>query len=194
MGAKELRFVGKSIQVLQLRHVDAASTYDALNRTPVSTLLTLNATCDGTIRDEWPRYLGLDSPTTVVMPWTDWIVSHAPQEFWAQVSEKGRQVLVHTTCRGKVAQGEGAMEQLAALTSAIPVPLGIACCGAAGSYAFKAEHEDVAAALGKSAKSALEELCLTPEPESMLKQSTNNPISRFGTLWCSERKIRFFFG
>ncbi len=149
----------------------AASTYDALNRAPVSTLLTLNATCDGTIRDEWPRFLGLDRPATVVMPWTDWTVSQAPQEFWERLSEKDRKVLVHTTCRGKVAHGEGTMEQLVALTNAMPVPLGIACCGAAGSYAFKAEHEDAAAALGKSAKAALDELCLAPEPESMLVDS-----------------------
>ncbi|PSR35015.1 MAG: hypothetical protein C7B46_02310 [Sulfobacillus benefaciens] len=149
----------------------ASSTYDALKRTPVSTLLTLNATCDGTIRDEWPRYLGLNSPAAVIMPWTDWIVSHAPQQFWQRLSEKDRKVLVHTTCRGKVAQGEGSMEQLVALTSAMPVPLGIACCGAAGSYAFKAEHEDAAQALGKSAKAALDELDLVPEPESMLVDS-----------------------
>ena len=133
----------------------AQDSAHALRETPVETLLTLNATCDGTLRDEWPKYFSLSLPGTRVLPWTDWVLETATADFWSQFEETNEAVWVHTTCRGKVAQGEGAMEEFVKLANGQPLPLGIACCGAAGSYAFKVEHEDAAIQLGIKAKEAV---------------------------------------
>lgn len=109
-------------------------------------LVTLNATCDGTLRDEWPKYFDL----TVRAPVRtfDEMAWDAPQEFWdviASTRDNCRQTVVHTTCRGKVERGEGALLALAKRAGITETKaLDLACCGAGGSYAFKLEHEGVA--------------------------------------------------
>lgn len=111
-------------------------------------LVTLNATCDATIREEWPRYLGLRSGRNVV-PFTEMALEAAPPSFWETCRRAPvEKVWVHTTCRSRVARGEGALQQLAQEGGGAPRSLGLACCGAGGSYAFKAEHEAVAHDLG----------------------------------------------
>ncbi|PSR22367.1 MAG: hypothetical protein C7B45_07060 [Sulfobacillus acidophilus] len=117
----------------------------------VSAWVTLNATCDGTLREEWPRYFGLslDAP---VLPF-DEVALSASDEFWRRmhlVSASNVPLITHTTCRGKVARGDGHLTKLARRAGFSRVePSVAACCGAAGSYAFKVEHEDTAQALAK---------------------------------------------
>lgn len=133
-----------------LAQKEARSTWNAVAAfSDVRTIVTLNATCDGTVRDEWPRYFGLELSIPVV-PF-DEIALAAPPEFWNRLSGVAAddRMMAHTTCRGKVARGEG---QLAALARRagfrVVEPSDAACCGAAGSYAFKTEHEDTARQLG----------------------------------------------
>ncbi len=121
----------------------------ALDQGQYDYLVTLNATCDGTIREEWPEYYGirLDVP---IIPF-DELASEAPSPFWERLQsvpvESGVWV-THTTCRGKVARGDGQLLELALRAGyANAEPSDAVCCGAAGSYAFKAEHERVATRL-----------------------------------------------
>lgn len=130
----------------ELAQKEAQATWNAVAAFhDVQAVVTLNATCDGTVRDEWPRYFGLEV-TVPVMPF-DEIALQAPEEFWSRLARvtSDDRVMAHTTCRGKVARGDG---QLAALARRagfrVVEPSDVACCGAAGSYAFKAEHEDTA--------------------------------------------------
>lgn len=118
----------------------------------VEMVVTLNATCDGTLRDEWPKYyaVSLDIP---VIPF-DEAALDAPQEFWDRLNRVSHQapvLLTHTTCRGKVARGDGQLQSLAHQAGfSTAVPSQALCCGAAGAYAFKAEHEDTSARLGQA--------------------------------------------
>ncbi|NMP22252.1 hypothetical protein HIJ39_07785 [Sulfobacillus sp. DSM 109850] len=112
-------------------------------------VITLNATCDGTLRDEWPKYYGLSFDVPVV-PF-DEAAMEAPKEFWDRLRTVSDDpvLLTHTTCRGKVARGDGQLYSLAeraGYTGATPAEA--LCCGAAGSYAFKVEHEKTAGRLG----------------------------------------------
>ncbi|MCY0878964.1 MAG: heterodisulfide reductase-related iron-sulfur binding cluster [Firmicutes bacterium] len=114
-------------------------------------LVTLNATCDGTVRDEWARDgFGLSLP---VRPF-DALAMEAPAAFWERLrlfSMPDSVWLTHTTCRGKVARGDGHLLALAARAGFPSVrPVDAACCGAGGSYAFKAEHEATAEALAEA--------------------------------------------
>ena len=120
------------------------------NAQSANTLITLNATCDGTIREEWPRYFGIDLPMEVI-PFGEFAIQQAPQAFWeylAMSAEDMGSLYCHTTCRGKVARGEGNLSDIGRRAGFAVQPLNLACCGAAGSYAFKAEHEEVAHRLG----------------------------------------------
>jgi glycerol-3-phosphate dehydrogenase subunit C len=124
----------------------------------ITEIVTLNATCDSTLRDEWGKYwdLHLSVPVT---SFTEFALARAPEEFWHIIESVpdtanagGGVVWVHTTCRSRVSRGDGLLEQLmrqAGMTSA--QTLNLACCGAAGSYAFKEEHEDVARQMGQLA-------------------------------------------
>lgn len=112
-------------------------------------LVTLNATCDGTIREEWPEFYGIQWQMPVI-PF-DEMAEQAPDLFWNQLGslpvEAGTWI-THTTCRGKVARGDGQLFQLAKRAGFSEIePSDAICCGAAGSYAFKAEHEETAARL-----------------------------------------------
>ncbi len=112
-------------------------------------LVTLNATCDGTLRDEWPHYADL-SLSRSVQPF-DAIAAEAPAIFWERLESVGTGDgvwMTHTTCRGKVARGDGHLTALALRAGyQRVVPADAACCGAGGSYAFKAEHEATSEAL-----------------------------------------------
>lgn len=126
--------------------------------TDAAALVTLNATCDATLRDEWPVYLGLSVPVPVVS-FAAFAIANAPAAFWEEVGWDGagaEAVWLHTTCRGKVAGGGEALMHLANRAGAVEARLlDLDCCGAAGSYAFKAEHEHVAFALGSRAADSL---------------------------------------
>lgn len=117
-------------------------------------LVTLNATCDGTLRDEWRTYFGLTLPLPVV-PFAEFALDEAPAAFWDQLARPSAApgVFVHTTCRAKVSRGEGPLMELVRLAGGAPAErLDLECCGAAGSYAFKAEHEGVALRMGAAAR------------------------------------------
>jgi glycerol-3-phosphate dehydrogenase subunit C len=129
------------------------SCWEALTGvTQVSAWITLNATCDGTLRDEWPRYFSLSLDVPVIS--FDEVAQRAPEEFWKRmrlVSQAKAPIITHTTCRGKVARGDGHLMKLAQRAGfSVVEPSMAACCGAAGSYAFKVEHEQTAQALAQS--------------------------------------------
>ena len=131
----------------------AAATAERLGaKGSVQAVVTLNATCDGTLREEWPRYFKLGAPAPVV-PFTTFALVEAPPEFWRGLAPgNADRVFVHTTCRAKVSQGEGALLALVRRAGARVVErVDVECCGAAGSYAFKAEHRPVAQRLGRGA-------------------------------------------
>ena len=134
------------------RRIAAATAEDLEVNHGVQAIVTLNATCDGTLRDEWPRYFHQDVPAPVV-PFAAFALAEAPPAFWdSLVASPSGLVFVHTTCRAKVSQGEGALLALARRAGADVVErLDVECCGAAGSYAFKAEHHGVAQRLGRRA-------------------------------------------
>lgn len=112
-------------------------------------LVTLNATCDGTIREEWPEYYGIQLNIPII-PF-DELAAEAPDAFWERLQSLSKVpgvFVTHTTCRGKVARGDGQLLELAQRAGyANAEPSDAVCCGAAGSYAFKAEHEMVATRL-----------------------------------------------
>ncbi len=132
----------------QLAEREARETWSAMGRfQDVDFLVTLNATCDATLRDEWPDYFGIEPPMPVV-PF-DEMALRAPQEFWnrlGRVSSSAEvRIMTHTTCRGQVARGDGHLGELAHRAGFHRVePSDAPCCGAAGAYAFKIEHEDTA--------------------------------------------------
>lgn len=130
----------------------ARSTQESLVKSleGMEALISLNATCDDTLRMEWPKYFGIELPIPVVS-FADFVHAYATGQFVERLksSDEGKRVYVHATCRSKVARGEGALRLLVSMFSAtVPESLGIACCGAAGSYAFKEEHLPVARELG----------------------------------------------
>lgn len=143
----------------QLAKREAVNTWKAIApfQGEVTAVITLNATCDGTLREEWPRYFGIDTEMRVV-PF-DEIADRAPEEFWSRLREAASDVilLAHTTCRGKVTRGDGHLAALAHRAGFCAVePSDAPCCGAGGSYAFKVEHEDTAEQLvGRIAEQSL---------------------------------------
>ncbi len=118
-------------------------------------LITLNATCQGTIGEEWSKFLGLNDLPVPVIPFHVFALQHAPAGFWSTVAaanvDPGSWTWTHTTCRGR-RRGDGALFQLARRAGMDQVePLDLECCGAAGSYAFKAEHAETAHDIGQPA-------------------------------------------
>lgn len=112
----------------------------------IRTLVTLNGTCDETVRREWPNVYGLEAPAVQVEAFTEFALAAAPEWFWEQLRQvaEGERAYTHTTCRNRVARGDGALDALCRRAGLDPRSTGIVCCGAAGSYAFKAEHATVA--------------------------------------------------
>lgn len=120
----------------------------------VTYLITLNATCDGTIAQEWEQYLGVTPLSQKTVPFHQFALDHAPDNFWRdlqQPSDLSVPVWTHTTCRGR-RRGDGALSTLAMRAGLRATPLSLECCGAAGSYAFKAEHQSVAHRMASVAK------------------------------------------
>jgi|GEM_PF-3388618 len=112
----------------------------------IQRIVTLNGTCDETIRREWTDVYGLDPVTVQVQPFSEFILEEAPESFWEHVRRVGRgaKVYTHTTCRTRVANGDGTLDEICRRAGLHPVWTGLTCCGASGSYAFKAEHDAVA--------------------------------------------------
>lgn len=116
-------------------------------------LVTLNATCDATLRDEWARCWNMSLPVGV-SSFVEFAIEYAPQWFWNDlrsqtVDERESVTWVHATCRSKASRGEAPMSDLVRLGGfPLPESVAISCCGAGGSYAFKKEHEATAHALG----------------------------------------------
>ncbi len=118
-------------------------------------LITLNATCQGTMADEWSTFLGLNGLPVPVLPFHVFVLQYAPDTFWSALAptqaDPGDWTWTHTTCRGR-RQGDGALFQMARRAGMDQVePLDLECCGAAGSYAFKAEHAGTAHDIGRPA-------------------------------------------
>ncbi|WP_298211562.1 heterodisulfide reductase-related iron-sulfur binding cluster [Ferrimicrobium sp.] len=139
----------------------ARSTHRAVRRmtSGLEAVVTLNATCDDTLRVEWPRYFGLTIPVPI-LPFVDFVLDRANPGFFERIHGLPGQELIytHATCRSKVARGEGSLFALMERVSERPPQiLEISCCGAAGSYAFKTEHTKVARALGHRAKEVMGE-------------------------------------
>lgn len=115
-------------------------------------MVTLNATCDATIRHEWPKYLGLSAPSDLTA-FEDFALAHAPKAFWTalRTQPQGDEswIFSHTTCRSKVARGEGTLRELGERAGWIQDDVNMLCCGAAGSYAFKQEHAETAHRMGR---------------------------------------------
>ena len=120
----------------------------------IDTLVTLNATCDATLREEWDPPLGIE-----VVPFAEFALRAGGEAFFERLAsvEAGESLYFHATCRSQVSRGSGAIGDLCRRSGAEATPLGIACCGAAGSYAFKREHEEVSQALGVSARASMGE-------------------------------------
>lgn len=111
-------------------------------------ILALNATCQATIVDEWPRWLGSPSRTPIVGA-VDWLLEH---ELLPSVPLGSQGALaLHTTCRAQVAGEGGADAEALARVGYAVAPTDLSCCGAAGSYAFKREHAERARAIGTRA-------------------------------------------
>ena len=139
----------------------AKVTHRALRRmtSQLEAIVTLNATCDDTLRVEWPRYFGL-TLSVPVTPFVEFVLANANPSFFAELRSRPSQgvLYTHATCRSKAAKGEGTLFSLVQQASEQgPRILEISCCGAAGSYAFKSEHTEVARALGGRAARAIDE-------------------------------------
>jgi glycerol-3-phosphate dehydrogenase subunit C len=127
--------------------------------TQLEVIVTLNATCDDTLRVEWPRYFGL-TLSVPITPFVEFVLANASPSFFAELRSKPSPVALytHATCRSKAAKGEGTLFALIQQASERdPRILEINCCGAAGSYAFKSEHTEAARALGRRAARAIDE-------------------------------------
>lgn len=160
-------------------------------------VITLNATCDGTLRDEWPKFYGyaLNIP---VMPF-DEAAMEAPKEFWDRLQSVTNTpvLLTHTTCRGKVARGDGQLYWLAEQAGYNgSQPAEALCCGAAGSYAFKAEHQETAgrlgAVLGEEAKKLRADGVMTDSGTCAIhiEQESGVP-ARHPAYWLYTRYLRY---
>ncbi len=130
----------------------ARTTYRSITRglDGVEALITLNATCDDTLRVEWPKYFGIELGAKVV-PFPEFVQDNLNRQFVDKLKSRSaaERIYTHATCRSKVAHGEGTLYSLISTISAsTPEVLPISCCGAAGSYAFKEEHSAVARELG----------------------------------------------
>ncbi|MCI2976283.1 MAG: 4Fe-4S dicluster domain-containing protein [Ferrimicrobium sp.] len=135
-------------------------THRALQRAArhIEAIVTLNATCDDTLRIEWPRYFGLELSVPIV-PFVEFVLDHASPGLFSQLRANHQDEVIysHATCRSKVARGEGSLVALIEQASEqMPRILEIDCCGAAGSYAFKSEHDGVAKALGTRANEMID--------------------------------------
>ncbi|MHB8190124.1 MAG: (Fe-S)-binding protein [Ferrimicrobium sp.] len=120
-------------------------------------LVTVNATCDSTLREEWPKYWAISLPVPVIS-FVEFAIAHAPTRFWEELADNADEstsitkTWIHATCRSTASRGGAPMMHLAQLGS-LPQPtsLELTCCGAGGSYAFKQEHEETAHAMGAKA-------------------------------------------
>lgn len=130
---------------------DTQSRFEVAHAHDISMLVTLNATCDSTLREEWSRYWHLSIPYQVI-PFMEFALSYAPSSFW-QILQAGEgsdlPYFIHTTCRSRVSRGSGTMEEIGRRAGWTVKPVVLSCCGAAGSYAFKQEHEELARKMGK---------------------------------------------
>jgi len=137
----------------------ARAAYRSLSRVRrLEAIVTLNATCDDTLRIEWPKYFGLKLPAPVV-PFVEFVFDRASVQFFDSMARSApvATLYTHATCRSKVARGEGVlMALMEKVSGAPPRALEIDCCGAAGSYAFKTEHTGVAHSLGGRARDVIE--------------------------------------
>lgn len=116
-------------------------------------VITFNATCDGTLLAEWAGALGVEPLPVPVVSFVEFALTQAPPGFWTHIREGAPSPLwTHATCRSRVHRGEGWLEALVRKVGQEAVPLDISCCGAAGSYAFKTEHEETAHRMGRSAR------------------------------------------
>lgn len=136
----------------------ARSTREALGShwsrdfSSIEQVVTFNATCDGTIREEWSAALGVEPLSAPVVPFVEFSLRYAPPIFWTAIrGQVSSRIWTHATCRSRVHRGEGWIEALMRKLGQEAVPLNISCCGAAGSYAFKAEHEETAHRMGRAA-------------------------------------------
>ena len=173
------------------------STWADLNAaTDLEAIVTLNATCDGTLRDEWPRFFEMRLNTPVV-PF-DELAGEAPNEFWEALrttAPTNASWIAHTTCRGKVARGDGHLVALFRRAGFDVQPSDTACCGAGGSYAFKAEHEDTAQRLSDQLRQQAD----TEQPTGIITDSgtcaihiehATRVITRHPAHWLYEQWLR----
>lgn len=112
----------------------------------IRTIVTLNGTCDETMRREWADVYGLDPVPVQIVSFTDFALEAAPPSFWEALAAVagGERAYVHTTCRNRADRGDGVLDEVCRRAGLHPVWTGLTCCGASGSYAFKAEHAEVA--------------------------------------------------
>jgi glycerol-3-phosphate dehydrogenase subunit C len=107
----------------------------------VVAVITLNATCDDTIRSEWASAFGLPQAAPVVS-FAEFLDEHRDRV--PDPVPPADSIIVHSTCRSRAARGDGALLELSELMGFTKISsLGLDCCGAAGSYAFKREHSAV---------------------------------------------------
>lgn len=113
-------------------------------------ILSVNATCEATIRGEWRGVFGIEVSVPSVSA-IDWLLDAGVLD--ALRTRRGsapvrQRLALHTTCRATVAgEGGGDVAALEAVGFDV-VETGLSCCGAAGSYAFKAEHAERARRIG----------------------------------------------
>ncbi len=118
----------------------------------LAVLVTLNATCDATLRSEWQPPLEFE-----IVPFVEFALAAAGDDFFDLLATARGEanVYAHATCRSQVARGPGAMAELCKRSGIEAIPLDASCCGAAGSYAFKREHEKISRTLGSLATATI---------------------------------------
>jgi glycerol-3-phosphate dehydrogenase subunit C len=132
-------------RVAHRRAVHAAHAL-ARDAAGLEAVLTVNATCQATVRGEWAEIFQI-AETVPVVGAVEWLVEHGLLEE-AEAASRGPLAL-HTTCRSTVAGVGGADAEALRRVGYEVVETGLSCCGAAGSYAFKAEHAERARAIGR---------------------------------------------
>ncbi len=112
----------------------------------ITTIVTLNGTCDQTVAREWTDTYEVGTVDAHIVPFTEFAQDEAPESFWEELRQvaPGERIYTHTTCRARVGRGDGILDQICRRAGLSPVWTGLTCCGASGSYAFKAEHDLVA--------------------------------------------------
>jgi len=113
-------------------------------------VLSVNATCEATMHGEWHDVFGIETSVPSVSA-VDWLLDTGVLAGLVERRRRGdrpKRLALHTTCRATVA-GEGGAD-VAALEAVgyEVVQTELSCCGAAGSYAFKAEHAERARRIG----------------------------------------------